>query len=206
VRNFPRGRGELCVVRTFRKWIAPVSRRKTGASASTETVDVDLVADIHPAEAGHPSPAARSDHHDAAEAAPVAMAPLAVMATHATTLAPAASGSLGRNERRGESNIADHFDSLCLPSALAAKQATREISIVAVSQMSQQVGGFRNFNQEYRARRNRSAVEYAGRNSNGIREGWGFVSRARRYPGRRRRRQTEKNAPLRLIRTPAAGN
>jgi hypothetical protein len=48
--------------------MAPVSRRKTGASASTETVDVDLVADIHPAEAGHPSPAAGSDHHDAAEA------------------------------------------------------------------------------------------------------------------------------------------
>ena len=74
---------------------------QTGASASTETVDVDLVADIYPAEAGHPTPAAGSDHHDAAEAAPVAMAPMAVMATHATTLAPAASGSLGRDERRG---------------------------------------------------------------------------------------------------------
>jgi len=42
--------------------MAPVSRGKTGASASTETVNVDLVADIYPAEAGHPSPAARSDH------------------------------------------------------------------------------------------------------------------------------------------------
>ena len=83
----------------FAKWMAPVSHRKTGASASTETVDVDLVADIYPAEAGHPTPAAGSDHHDAAKAAPVAMAPMAVMATHATTLAPAASRSLGRNER-----------------------------------------------------------------------------------------------------------
>src|SRR5262249_40052490 len=61
VRNFPRGRSELRIVCTFRKWIAPVSGRKTGASASTETVDVDLVADIYPAEAGHPSPAAGSD-------------------------------------------------------------------------------------------------------------------------------------------------
>src|SRR2546430_4206648 len=81
--------------------MAPVLRRQTGASASTQTVDVDLVADIYPAEAAHPSPAAGSDDHEAAVAAPVAMAPMAVMATHATTLAPAASGSFGRNERRG---------------------------------------------------------------------------------------------------------
>ena len=79
--------------------MAPVLRRQTGASASTEIVDVDLVADIYPAEAAHPSPAAGFDYHDAAEA--VAVAPMAVMATHATTLAPAASGSLGRDERRG---------------------------------------------------------------------------------------------------------
>src|SRR5260221_11460817 len=83
--------------------MAPVLRRQTGASA-TETVDVDLVADIYPAEAAHPSPAAGSDDHEAAVAAPVAMAPMAVIATHATThattLAPAASGSLGRAERR----------------------------------------------------------------------------------------------------------
>src|SRR5262249_36151305 len=123
VRNFLRGRGKLHVVRTFHKWMAPVSRRKTGASASTETVNVDLVADIYPAEAGHPSPAARSDHHNAAEAAAVAMAPVAVMtATYATTLSPAG-GSLGRNERRGgdggdggesEHCLADHGSLLVL--------------------------------------------------------------------------------------------
>src|SRR6516164_3104124 len=90
-------------------------RRETGASASTQTVDVDLVADIYPAEAAHPSPAAGSDDHEAAVAAPVAMAPMAVIATHATThattLAPAASGSFGRDERRGgdsEHCLADH--------------------------------------------------------------------------------------------------
>src|SRR6516164_4749701 len=75
--------------------MAPVLRRQTGASASTEIVDVDLVADIYPAEAAHPSPAAGFDYHDAAEA--VAVAPMAVMAT----LDPAASGGLGRDERRG---------------------------------------------------------------------------------------------------------
>src|SRR5260370_4588512 len=84
--------------------MAPVLRRQTGASA-TETVDVDLVADIYPAEAAYPSPAAGSDDHEAAVAAPVAMAPMAVIATHttthATTLAPAASGSFGRAERPG---------------------------------------------------------------------------------------------------------
>src|SRR6516225_9153135 len=58
-----------------------------------------LVADVHPAEAGHPTPAAGSDHHDAAEAAaPVAVAPV-MAATHATALA--AGGSCGRNERGG---------------------------------------------------------------------------------------------------------
>src|SRR5262245_42408229 len=81
--------------------MAPVSRGKTGASASIETVNVDLVGDIYPAEAGHRSPAPRSDRPNAAQAAAVAMAPLAVRtATHATTLSPAG-GSLGRNERRG---------------------------------------------------------------------------------------------------------
>src|SRR5262252_8177963 len=79
--------------------MAPVSRRETGASASTETVDVDLVADIYPADAAHPSPAAGADDHEAAVAV---VAPMAVMATHAaTTLAPAASGGFGRDERRG---------------------------------------------------------------------------------------------------------
>src|SRR5262249_715743 len=49
-------------------------------------------------EAGHPPPAAGSDHHDTAEAAaPVAMAPVAVMPTLAST----AGGSFGRNDRRG---------------------------------------------------------------------------------------------------------
>src|SRR5262245_32276105 len=72
-----------------------------------ETVDVDLVADIHPAEAGHPPPAARSDHHNAAKASAVAMAPVAVIAaviaaTHSTTtLSPAACGSFGRDKRGG---------------------------------------------------------------------------------------------------------
>src|SRR5438128_4166322 len=107
--------------------MAPVLRRQTGASASTLAVDVDLVADIYPAEAAHPSPAAGSDDHEAAVAAPVAMAPMAVMATHATThattLAPAASGSFGRNERRGadggdggdsEHCLADHSSLLVL--------------------------------------------------------------------------------------------
>jgi len=101
-------------------------RRETGASASTQTVDVDLVADIYPAEAAHPSPAAGSDDHEAAVAAPVAMAPMAVIATHATThaatLAPA-SGSFGRDERRGgdrgdggdsEHCLADHSSLLVL--------------------------------------------------------------------------------------------
>src|SRR6516162_6431790 len=91
--------------------MAPVLRRQTGASASTEIVDVDLVADIYPAEAAHPSPAAGFDYHDAAEA--VAVAPMAVMATHATThattLAPAASGSLGRDERRGRRVVSRIF-------------------------------------------------------------------------------------------------
>src|SRR5262249_22637504 len=107
--------------------MAPVLRRETGASASTETGDVDLVADVDPAEAGHPRPAAGPDYHDAAEAAPVAMVPMAVMATHATThattLAPTASGSFGRDERRGadsgdggdsEHCLADHRSLLVL--------------------------------------------------------------------------------------------
>src|SRR5258708_9671661 len=82
--------------------MAPVLRRQTGASA-TETVDVDLVADVYSADAAHPSPAAGSDDDVAAVAAPVAMAPMAVIATHATThattLAPAAGGTFGRDER-----------------------------------------------------------------------------------------------------------
>src|SRR6266511_4743184 len=79
-------------------------------------VDSDRsVADIHPAEAGDPSPATGSDHNDTAEAStPVAMTPVAVMAT---TLAPAAGGSFGRDERGGadggdggdsEKRLADH--------------------------------------------------------------------------------------------------
>src|ERR1700747_3601571 len=89
----------------------------------SETVGVDLVADIYPAEAGHPAPAAGSDDHEAAEAAPVAMAPMAVMTAHSTTHAPAASGSCGRDERRGadsgdggdgEHCLADHRSLLVL--------------------------------------------------------------------------------------------
>jgi len=104
---------------------APVLRRETGASANTQTVAVDLVADIYPADAAHPSPAAGSDDHEAAVA--IAMAPMAVTAahatTHATTLAPAASGSFGRDEPRGgdrgdggesEQCLADHRSLLVL--------------------------------------------------------------------------------------------
>ena len=65
-----------------------------------ETVEVDSVADIYPAEAAHPSPAARSNYHDAAEAAsPVAVAVIAT--THSTTTLAATGGSFGRDERRG---------------------------------------------------------------------------------------------------------
>src|SRR5258708_21030965 len=106
--------------------MAPVLRRQTGA-CETETVDGDLVADVYSADAAHPSPAAGSDDDVAAVAAPVAMAPMAVIATHATThattLAPAAGGSFGRDERRGadggahgdsEHSIADHRSRLVL--------------------------------------------------------------------------------------------
>src|SRR5262249_16221511 len=75
-----------------------------------------LVADVHPAETGHPTPAAWSDHHDAAETtAPVAVTPV-MAATHAAALA-AAGGSFGRDERGGadggdggdsENSLADH--------------------------------------------------------------------------------------------------
>src|SRR5262249_11608442 len=80
----------------------------------TETVDVDLVADIYSAETGHPSPAAGFDHHDAAEAAPVAMAPMAVMATHSTTTLAAAGGSFGRDERGGGDGGEGGDSKLCL--------------------------------------------------------------------------------------------
>src|SRR5258707_753893 len=70
-----------------------------------ETVEVDSVADIYPAEAAHPSPAARSNYHDAAEAAsPVAVAVIATThstTTHSTTTLAATGGSFGRDERRG---------------------------------------------------------------------------------------------------------
>src|SRR5262249_35924225 len=55
-----------------------------GLCALTDTAEVDSVADIHPSEAAHPSPAARCNHHEAAEAAsPVAVAVIAT--THSTT-------------------------------------------------------------------------------------------------------------------------
>jgi len=75
-------------------------------------VDVDLVADVHPAEAGYPPPAAGSDHHDAAEAAPpVAVTVAVIAATHpTTTLAATAGGSFGRDERGG-ANGGDRGDS-----------------------------------------------------------------------------------------------
>src|SRR5262245_8625989 len=91
---------ERRAVRAFRKIDRPRSRvARPGPLHIPETVDVDLVADIHPAEAWHPPPAAGSDHHDAAEAAPpVAVAVAVVAATHPTTLAATAGGSFGRDE------------------------------------------------------------------------------------------------------------
>src|SRR5215468_11012992 len=101
-----------------------------------------LVADVHPAEPGHPTPAARSEDHDAAEAAaPVAVAPV-MAATHATTtLAAAAGGSFGRDERGGadggdggdsENRLADHgsllvFDGCVLTSCLSVGRAIRRV-------------------------------------------------------------------------------
>src|SRR5262249_15098945 len=99
-----------------------------------------LVADVPPAEAGHPTPAARSEHHDPAEAAaPVAVAPV-MAATHATTLA-AAGGSFGRDECGGadggdggdsENRLADHgsllvFDGCALTSCLSVGRAIRRV-------------------------------------------------------------------------------
>src|SRR5215475_9265736 len=99
-----------------------------------------LVADVDPAEAGHPTPAAGSDHHDAAEAAaPVAVAPV-MAATHATALA-AAGGSFGRDERDGadgddggdsENRLADHgsllvFVGCVLTSCLSVGRAIRRV-------------------------------------------------------------------------------
>src|SRR5262245_31003359 len=140
-RRAARGRAERPKV-MFRKWMAPVLRRETGASAvRTETVGVDLVADIYSAETGHPSPAAGFDHHDAAEAAPVAMAPMAVMATHSTTTLAATGGSFGRDERRGadsgdgddsEHCLADHrslqvFIGCVLTSAYSVARMIRRV-------------------------------------------------------------------------------
>src|SRR5262244_58790 len=100
-----------------------------------------LVADVDPAEAGHPTPAAGSDHHDAAEAAaPIAVAPV-MAATHATALAAAAGGSFGRDERGGadggdggdsENRLADHgsllvFDGCALTSCLSVGRAIRRV-------------------------------------------------------------------------------
>src|SRR5262244_1885361 len=81
-----------------------------------------LVADVDPAEAGHPTPAAGSDHHDAAEAA-------------------AAGGSFGRDERGGadgddggdsENRLADHGSLLvlvgcALTSCLSVGRAIRRV-------------------------------------------------------------------------------
>src|SRR5215831_14513604 len=90
--------------------------RATRPGLLPKTVLGPLIADVHPAETGHPTPAAWSDHHDAAETtAPVAVAPV-MAATHAAALA-AAGGSFGRDERGGadsgdggdsENRLADH--------------------------------------------------------------------------------------------------
>src|SRR5262245_24002916 len=100
-----------------------VTRNRGSCIACTETRRRRLVADVHLAEAGNPSPAAGSDHH---KAWPIAIAPVAVMAaviatTHSTTtLTPATSGSFGRDKRgyadggRGgdsENRLADHESS-----------------------------------------------------------------------------------------------
>src|SRR5215468_10281417 len=99
-----------------------------------------LVADVDPAEAGHPTRAAWSDHHDATEAAaPVAVAPV-MAATHASALS-AAGGSFGRDERGGadggdggdsENRLADHgsllvFDGCVLTSCLSVGRAMRRV-------------------------------------------------------------------------------
>jgi len=96
---------------------APVSPGEIGAALSSCNRRSRSVANVHPAEARDPPPAARSDHHDAAEATPIAMTSVAVTsATHSTTFA-AAGGRFGRNERGGgdagdrgdsENRLADH--------------------------------------------------------------------------------------------------
>src|SRR5262245_11215004 len=106
-----------------------VTRNRGSCIACTETRRRRLVADVHLAEAGNPSPAARSDHHNSAKASAVAMVPVAVMAaviaaTHSTTtLSPATCGSLGRDKRGGadggrggnsENRLADHESLLWL--------------------------------------------------------------------------------------------
>src|SRR5262249_52283610 len=72
----PRWRAERRALRPFRKWLGPgLAWQDQGLCALTDTAEVDSVADIHPSEAAHPSPAARCNHHEAAEAAsPVAVA------------------------------------------------------------------------------------------------------------------------------------
>src|SRR4029453_6110984 len=75
----------------------------------------DLVANVHSA-AADPQPATGSERHIAEAVAPVAVPPVAVMAmavmaaTHATTLAPASSGSFGGDER-GSADSGDGGDS-----------------------------------------------------------------------------------------------
>src|SRR5262245_58061778 len=129
-------------VRAFCKSTRPRPRAtRPGLLLVSKTVlGGPLVADVDPAEAGHPTPAAWSDHHDAAEAAaPVAVAPV-MAATHATALA-AAGGSFGRDERGGadggdggdsENRLADHgsllvFDGCALTSCLSVGPAIRRV-------------------------------------------------------------------------------
>src|SRR5262249_7888471 len=81
------------------------------------------VAHVDPAESRDPAPTTRCDQHDAAETAPVAMAPVAVMAApHSTTLAAATCRGCGRNEcgasdsdyrRESENRLADHGSRSC---------------------------------------------------------------------------------------------
>src|SRR5262249_36195082 len=119
------GRADRRAFCSFANGEAPVSRRKTRTSGVFCNSRCRSVADVYPAEAWYPSPAARSNPHDAAEAAspmPVAVAVIAT-AHSTTTLAATAGGSFGRNERRGtnggdggdsEDCLADHSSLLVL--------------------------------------------------------------------------------------------
>src|SRR5262249_8199956 len=74
---------------------------RPGPLCITGTVEANSVADIYPAEAGHPSPAGRPNHHDAADVGYPVVVVAVIATTHSTTTLAATSGSFGRDERRG---------------------------------------------------------------------------------------------------------